>query len=50
MYAHELALELGMTVAELGQRMSLRELCVEWPAYFRARGREQEAEEERAGR
>lgn len=36
----ELALELGMTVSELGERMSNHELCVIWPAYFAARNEE----------
>ena len=48
LYLHELALELGMPVGELGQRMSARELCVEWPAFFRARTRIREQEEEKA--
>jgi hypothetical protein len=50
MFLHELALELHMPVGELGERMSLHELTVEWPAYFRARGREHKVEEERASR
>lgn len=33
----ELALEMGMPVGELGERMSNHELTVIWPAYFRAR-------------
>ena len=44
MFMHELALELGMTVVELthgrGTPMSAHELDVEWPAFFRARNRE----------
>lgn len=44
----ELALELGMPVGELTERMSAHELSVIWPAFFRARRREQErAERER---
>ncbi len=52
MFAHELALELGMSVGELGQRMSARELTVAWPAFFAARQREQnrEADRQRGGR
>lgn len=37
MFLHELALELGMPVAEMCARMSARELCVDWPLYFEAR-------------
>ena len=44
MFLHELALELGMSVSEIGQRMSAHELTVEWPAYFAARRAEQEKE------
>lgn len=51
LFTHELALELGMTVGELGQRMSAHELTVAWPAYFAYRRRAQEkAEEERKHR
>lgn len=35
----ELALELRMPVGELGQRMSLHELAVVWPAFFAYRER-----------
>lgn len=45
LFAAELALELKMPVGELGQRMSLWELCVFWPAYFAERHRHEEAEE-----
>ena len=38
----ELALELGMPVGEMTERMSAHELSVTWPAFFRARRREQE--------
>lgn len=31
----QLAESLHMTVQDLGNRMSLYELCVLWPAYFR---------------
>ena len=48
----ELALELKMTVGELGQRMSLHELAVVWPAFFdyRRRVAEREAEKQRGRR
>lgn len=46
MFLHELALELGMTVSELGDRMSAHELCVEWPAFFQARKREAQRQAE----
>ena len=47
----ELALELHMPVGEMCQRMSLHELTVFWPAFFRDRHeqevrREQERERE----
>ena len=42
MFLCELALELKMPVSELGARMSAHELTVIWPAFFRARAREQE--------
>lgn len=38
----ELALEMGMPLSELGERMSLHELTVVWPAYFQARNDEVE--------
>lgn len=38
----ELALELGMPVGELTERMSAHELSVTWPAFFRWRQRENE--------
>lgn len=44
----ELALELGMPVGELGERMSAHELTVMWPAYFRYREREAERQREKA--
>jgi len=37
----ELALELGMPISELGERMSAYELTVTWPEYFRSRARSQ---------
>ena len=36
----ELALELGMPVGELGERMSNYELTVVWPEFFAYRQRE----------
>lgn len=45
---HELALELRMPVGEMCERMSAHELCVLWPAYFRARKRIADREEEQA--
>ena len=45
MFMHELALELGMTIGDLGRRASAHEVGVLWPAYFRARAREVEREE-----
>jgi hypothetical protein len=49
----ELALEMGMPVGELGERMSNHELTVIWPAYFQQRDamrREaEEAEQARKG-
>lgn len=52
LFLHELAIELGMTVSELGQRMSAHELTVAWPAFFAYRRREAErqAEKQRGGR
>jgi hypothetical protein len=40
-FLHELALELGIPVGEMCRRMSAHELCVEWPAYFGVKQREQ---------
>lgn len=48
MFLHELALELKMPVGEMCKRMSAHELCVLWPAYFEARGRERDRAEEQA--
>ena len=39
-FLHELALELRMSVRQLGESMSLHELTVEWPAYFAFRRRQ----------
>lgn len=43
----ELALELGMPVGELGQRMSLHELTVVWPEFFAHKARVEKAEAEK---
>lgn len=42
----ELALELGMPVGEIGQRMSAHELTVIWPQFFAYREREARRQEE----
>ena len=42
----ELALELGMPVGELGERMSAHELTVIWPQFFAWRERENERREQ----
>lgn len=44
----ELALEMHMPVGEMRQRMSLHELTVFWPAFFKDR-REQEIKRRLAG-
>lgn len=46
MFLCELALELGMPVGEMCDRMSLHELAVVWPSFFAARRREAEHEAE----
>lgn len=43
----ELALELGMPVGELADRMSAHELSVMWPAFFAWRQREQKREDDK---
>ena len=46
MFLHELALKMGKSVRELttGEPgMSAHELCVEWPAYFKAEREVREA-------
>lgn len=45
MFLCELALEMGMPVSELGQRMSNYELCVLWPAYRQAQYEEAEIQQ-----
>jgi heme A synthase len=46
LFMHELALELGMPVGEMCERMSAHELTVLWPAFFAWRRREHKREEE----
>ncbi len=43
----ELALELKMSLSEMGQRMSAHELAVTWPAYYAHRQRVRDREEEK---
>jgi hypothetical protein len=40
MFLHELALELGMPVGEMCERMSAAELTRDWPLFFEVRNRE----------
>lgn len=47
LFLHELALELHMPVGEMCRRMSLHELYVQWPAYFKIRRAAEEAEREK---
>lgn len=47
LFVHELALELGMPVSEVGERMSNYELTVLWPAFFAYRQREQNRQAEK---
>jgi hypothetical protein len=44
-FMYELALELGMTVKDLGRRADLHELAVGWPEFFAYRARERERQE-----
>lgn len=48
LFEHELALELGIPVGEMLDRMSLHELCVRWPAFFAYRERERERQQQAA--
>lgn len=52
LYVYELAEKLHMTVGELmhgrGTPMSLHELCVGWPAYYRRKSLILEREQEKA--
>jgi hypothetical protein len=43
LFMAELALELGMPIGELGERMSNYELNVVWPAFYAQRAAQQEA-------
>lgn len=43
----QLALELGMPIGELGNRMSAHELTVIWPAFFAWRERASQREQSR---
>ena len=47
LFLAELALEMGMPIAELGARMSNYELNVVWPAFFAERERHRKIEEAR---
>lgn len=44
----QLALELKMSLRDLGERMSAHELCVVWPQYFKWRQMTQERNEQKA--
>ena len=46
-FMHQLALELGIPVAEMCERMSAKELTVDWPLFFAYRERERTREAER---
>jgi len=46
----ELALELGMSLQDLGQRESNYNVCVTWPAFFIERSRLHEIETARQQR
>jgi hypothetical protein len=48
LFMAELALEMGMPIGELGERMSNYELNVVWPAYRAHRAAEQAAAQEKA--
>ena len=50
MFLCELALELKMSIRELGHRMSAHELNVTWPLYFEFRRREEKRRAEREKR
>lgn len=43
----ELAETLGMTIGDLGRRMSAHELTVVWPEFFAYKAREQKRQEEK---
>ena len=44
-----LALDLGMPISELGERMSNYELTVIWPAYYRTLDAERQLLERKSG-
>lgn len=46
LFLHELALELHMPVGEMCARMSMHELTVSWPLFFRYREREAERQQQ----
>lgn len=46
----ELALELGVTLADLGRRESNYNVCITWPAFFAERSRLQAIEAEKQER
>lgn len=46
----QLALELKMSIKDIGERMSAHELAVTWPAYFKWRAMAQEREQEKQER
>lgn len=46
LFMAELALEMGMPIGELGDRMSNYELNVIWPAFYEQRRQIQEAQAE----
>lgn len=52
MFLCEMALEMGMSIAELvhgrGTPMGAHELCVIWPCYFEVKNREAKREADRA--
>jgi hypothetical protein len=43
----ELALEMGMSLQDLGRRESNYNVCVTWPAFFAERARLNQIEEEK---
>lgn len=49
LFAAQMALRFQMPVGELGDRMSLWELRVFWPAYFAHEAEMKEAEEKKRG-
>jgi hypothetical protein len=47
MFLCELALEMGMSLRDLGERESNYNVCVTWPLFFATRRREQERQAEK---